>query len=83
MADRTAARIFGDIFELLASSPTDEHKRWAKKLWAKTYGYDFTPDQMGCDDALEVLDLLQYKVDPDYPKDGPVPWYGLRGSRKR
>ena len=32
MADRTAARIFGTIFELLAENPTDDHKSIAKKI---------------------------------------------------
>jgi hypothetical protein len=59
MADRTSAEIFATMFEMLAKNPTDEHKQMAKKLWRKRNHYDFSDYQMGCDDALIVLDLAK------------------------
>lgn len=62
MANRSAAAIFSVAFEACAAelSPTgalvnDAVKSIAKKLWEAQNGYDFTEDQMGCDDALVTL----------------------------
>ena len=55
MSDRNSAEIFGAIFNMLAESPTDEHKAMATQLWSMTNGYDFHPYQMYADDALMKL----------------------------
>lgn len=57
MSDRTSAGIYGGVFELLASDPTDQHKEWALRLWKASREHDFSPDQMGVDKALKTLDL--------------------------
>lgn len=76
MADRTSASLFCQVFELLASDPTPQHVAFARTLWDHTYGYDFSPYQMECDEALQALGLARMGVDPQYPEDGPVMLYG-------
>lgn len=77
MADRTSARLFGDIFELIVDhlAPGSERDNVARLLWDKTYQYDFTPDQMGCDEALFALGFARRGVDPEYSEDGEVVLY--------
>ena len=57
MADRTAAAIFGSVFELLAEQPDNRSRVMAKKLMKLTRMYDFNPYQMECDDALDKLGI--------------------------
>jgi hypothetical protein len=78
MADRTSAALFGKVFTVLASDPTPQHKQWARELWSQTLEYDFTPYQMDCDEALQVLGLAHKGIDPRYPEDGEGIMYGLR-----
>lgn len=65
MADRTSAALFGSIFEYLAKNPDARAQEFARDLWAKTGGYDFSEYQMGCDDALRKLGLLRDGPDED------------------
>jgi hypothetical protein len=83
MADRTSAGLFGEFFCLLAADPTDQHVKWARDLWRNTLEYDFSPCQMGCDEALSTLSLARRRVDPRWPDDGPVWWYGPEGEDER
>lgn len=46
MADRSAAEIFGNTFDILAKNPTDEIKEIAKEIYKLSYNYDFTQCQM-------------------------------------
>lgn len=57
MADRTSANIFSMVFEMLAKNPTDEHKEMAWEAWSSRREYDFSDEQMGCDEALLALGL--------------------------
>ena len=57
MSDRESAAIYSEVFELLASDPTEQHKTWALKLWKASFEYDFSPDQLECNKALKKLDL--------------------------
>ena len=59
MADREAAEIFSVMFEMLAEKITRDRRDMAAELWEVTSKYDFTPDQMGCDDALIALELAE------------------------
>lgn len=70
MADRTSARLFGQIFELLAKNPTEEHKQIAREIFAMNGDYDFSNYQMDADDALIVLGLAKKAVHPKYPDEG-------------
>jgi hypothetical protein len=84
MSDRTAAALFKDIFEMLAQWPAGPMRDdLARRLWKMQRDYDFSPDQMGCDDALAALDLARRGIDPDWPDDGEVWLYGPeeRGMR--
>ncbi len=45
--------------------------------------YDFAPYQMGCDAALQVLELARKRVDPDEPDEGEVWFYGPPGADRR
>lgn len=63
MADRTAADIFGRIFEACANEG-DAYSdsvayRIAKTLWDVRDKYDFSDDQMDCDKALIDLGLAK------------------------
>lgn len=57
MADRTAAALFGKIFELLAKNPTEEHKSIAQEIFQEIEKFDFEPKQMYADKALIELEL--------------------------
>ena len=57
MSDRTSAEIYGEVFKLLASDPTEQHKKWTLKLWKASFEYDFAPYQLYCDKELKELDL--------------------------
>lgn len=58
MADRSAAVAFGDVFEILASQADLRAMTGvAEEIFDLTSDYDFTPDQMDCDEALETLGL--------------------------
>jgi hypothetical protein len=77
MADRTSAGIFAEIFEMLAEDPvTEKDKEKALDFWEKSGSYDFSAQQMCCNQALEKLGLARKRVDPKYPNDGPVWFYG-------
>jgi hypothetical protein len=76
MADRTAAGIFGKIFELLAKNPTEEHKAIAKEIFAETVYYDFGSYLMDAEEALIALDLAKKGIDPKYPEVGESIIYG-------
>ncbi len=67
MADRTSAGLFGSIFDALASGEQLD----PQSVWDMTGGYDFNPYQMGCDDALEKLDLLRQCTNEDCPDHEP------------
>ena len=75
MADRTSAEVFGFIFEKLSDNPTDENKKLADEIFAKTMQYDFSHYQMYADEALQKLGLAKMGVDPEYPDDGEVMIY--------
>lgn len=77
MADRTSARVFGKAFMLLAEEPFDK-QRVIDLLWKETRGFDFSPYQMCCDEALMKLGLARKGVDPDYPSEGETILYGYR-----
>lgn len=70
MADRTSARLFGKIFDLLAKNPTDEHKEIAKEIYAETIDYDFSNYQMYSDNSLIALGLAKIGINEDYPEEG-------------
>ena len=57
MADRTSAALFGMIFMHLAKNPTPENISFARQVFAMREDYDFSPYQMGCDEALATLGL--------------------------
>ena len=72
MADRTSARVFGRIFELLAKYPTEQNKQIAKEIFSMTVDFDFSNCQMYADNSLIALGLARLGVDPDYPLEGEV-----------
>jgi len=78
MADRTSARLFGDIFNMLAEEPTEGNKDIAAKMFPKTRDYDFNHYQMDADDALIKLGLAKMGVDLEYPEEGEVIIYGIK-----
>lgn len=75
MADRTSARLFGEIFQLLAENPTEENKLIALKIYDKAGEYDFSWYQMDADESLVTLGLAKRGIDPDYPEEGETILY--------
>lgn len=75
MSDRTSAEIFGEAFRFLAKTNDEHAKAMARHFWSLTAGYDFTPRQMDCDDALIALGLARSGVDPEWPNDGEAVLY--------
>lgn len=81
MADRTSARLFGEMFTLLAEYNDERARKMARVLWDRSGDYDFSNYQMGADDALITLGLACRGIDPDYPEDGETVRYaGERGG---
>ena len=81
MADRTAAYLFGSIFDLIdVHVPKDEQKKIALEYWKQSRAYDFSPYQMGVDETLIRLGLACKGVDPRYPDDGETVLYGPNGD---
>ena len=69
MSDRSSPEIFATMFEFLADKPTEEHKRWALKLWRLSDNYDFAPETLECNKELEKLGLAHRGKDPDDPDE--------------
>lgn len=85
MADRTSARIFGELFQWLADEAPDtiSRERLVQYLWEKQKRYDFSPCQMECDpEALMKLGLARRGVDPEYPDEGEIVLYGPVQDRR-
>jgi hypothetical protein len=73
MADRTSARLFGELFtklaELRQASSSNRASMAATEIdllddlvawvWDQTGGYDFSPYQMDCDEVLKELGLMR------------------------
>jgi hypothetical protein len=60
MADRNSAGIFGDVFIQLSLMPASKPRdKMARFMWGERNNYDFSDDQMGCDDALIKLKLAK------------------------
>lgn len=70
MSDNTSARIFSNIFDLLAKNPTQDKKEMAKEIWKLAFGYDFYPPAHFDPKSMIKLDLAKRGVDPSYPEDG-------------
>jgi hypothetical protein len=82
MSDRTSASLFADIFKILADHvpPGDERDALARRIWASTRDYDFSPYQMYADESLISLGLARRGVNPDWPDEGEVTLYGPDGD---
>jgi hypothetical protein len=80
MADRGSAALFATFFQLLAESPSNEHRAMAHKLWPLTRSYDFSPYQMYAEEALQTLGLARLGVNPEAPDEGEVWLYGPDGK---
>jgi hypothetical protein len=78
MADRSGAYLFSRIFRLLNEhvQDTQARRKIALEFWKESQSYDFSPDQMDCDDVLMKLGLARQGVDPDYPEEGEIVLYG-------
>ena len=78
MADRSSAYLFSRIFSLIDEHVQDAQTRQklALEFWNESRSYDFSDDQMDCDEVLMKLGLARRDVDPRYPHDGEVVLYG-------
>lgn len=65
MSDRASAGIFSAIFEYLAVDPTPRAIEFAGELWRRSWDYDFSYSQLGCDGALIALGLAKAITDDD------------------
>jgi hypothetical protein len=76
MADRTAADIFGKVFDILAKTdPSIEICDAAEKIWDQMAHYDFQARQLNCDDdsliALGLAKLVSSKtLHEKFPNEG-------------
>ena len=84
MADRTSAEIFGRIFNLLATDPSDQNQQLARQIMQISREYDFSPYQMYADEAC-----LDNRVRPDrleqflFLDQPPVPFHQCQQQIKR
>lgn len=58
MADRTSAALFASMFERFATQTWLDHSV-VRATWADTWGYDFHPCQMDCNEQLITLGLAK------------------------
>lgn len=81
MADRRSAELFGTLFEELADGdgPLDR-RALARRLWALAGDFDFSHQQLECDEALTKLGLARRGVDPGDRDGGEVMLYGPEGD---
>lgn len=75
MSDRTSAKVFGKMFRACVEMQkefeqlyghkmvVDYSRKFALIAWKLSQEYDFTPDQMGCDDVLIELGLARHSGD--------------------
>lgn len=56
-------------------TPSSLRVAQAKRLWKLGGCFDFSWEQMDCDDTLVALGLACKGVDPNYPADGVVTIY--------
>lgn len=76
MSDRSSAALFAEVFKYLAEQPqTKERDEFAEKMWDLTGNYDFSPYQIGEDDALIKLGLAKQGVNPKHPDEGETILY--------
>ena len=80
MADRTNAKLFGDLFKTLSINTTEESKALGEKIYQLSKEYDFSPSQMEADESLLLLGLAKKGVHPVYPTDGVVMIYREDGE---
>lgn len=59
MGDSSKAELFGRLFGLIATDPTEQHKDWARKVWKMSVEYDFYACEMEADKALVKLGLAK------------------------
>lgn len=83
MADRTSAEIFGEVFRKLGQTKNDtiDKRKFALWLWELQQRYDFSHEQMNCQEELVKLGLAtKMGIDPDYPEDSEIWLYGPEES---
>ena len=66
MSDRTAAGIYSNVFQELAKDPDVKARKLAETFWDQSLHYDFSPEQLCCNTALEDLGLAR----PDPTEEG-------------
>jgi hypothetical protein len=65
MSDRSTARLFDEIFKMLAELPSEAAlpdgmpQERAKRFWLMTWDYDFSLHNLDCEDALIFLGLVK------------------------
>lgn len=80
MSDYNSRYIFEEIWELLSKNPTAEHKKIAQKLYAFSQEYDFSDEDLSCENACVKLGIAHECVSPEYPEDGIITlWPGDEG----
>ena len=77
MADRTAAELFGEIFNMIANDVKDPKRQseLAEEYWNKSKGYDFDVYQMDCDEALVKLDYARQTPSEEYEDEFVTKYY--------
>lgn len=65
MPDSTSARIFGSVFIHLAESPTPTSRALALWLWEFSSQFDFSSQDLNCNNALRLLGLARLQDDSD------------------
>lgn len=69
MADRTSARLFGQVFSVLAKNP-EKYKEAAHEIFNEVQYYDFNEYQMDADEDLMSLGLARKGTDEEKAAEG-------------
>lgn len=81
MSDHSSAYLFSKLFEMFAEDGTAQAKEHARKIWVMSWQYDFSFEQMDCNQALERLGLAKARP-PDDPDD-PYPTHDYADEEGR
>jgi hypothetical protein len=79
MGDHHSAYLFGQLFRELAKEDFDKQK-FAALMWEEMKDLDFHWAEMRADEALQRFGYARKRVDPEYPQEGEVWFYGLEGQ---
>jgi hypothetical protein len=79
MGDHRSAYLFGELFREFARDDLSKED-FALVMWKCMEELDFHWSEMRANEALEKFGLARRRIDPEYPTEGEVWFYGPMGK---